>query len=83
MDRGADVRMADAEPPFEQRLRADGADQRDAHRGGDDPAHTQAASESSMNLTKHALSTNQPISVPGKRVYVTLYPPTIKVDLTD
>src|SRR5918995_456314 len=56
MDRGADVRMADTEPPFEQRLRADGADQRDAHRGGDDPAHTQAASESSMNLTKQALT---------------------------
>ena len=55
MDRGADFLMVDTEPALEQRLRAAGADQRDAHRGGDDPAHTQAASENSMSLTKWAL----------------------------
>jgi DNA invertase Pin-like site-specific DNA recombinase len=55
MDRGADIWMADAEPPFEQRLRAEGAEQRDLHRGGDDPPHLDAAGENSMNLTKRAL----------------------------
>ena len=44
--------MADAEPPFEQRLRAEGAEQRDVHRGGDDPPDTEAAGEGSVNLTK-------------------------------
>jgi hypothetical protein len=62
--------MADAEPPFEQWLRGDGADQRNAHRGGDDPAHTQADSESSMNLTKQALTSREP---PKARVLRTVY----------
>src|SRR3712207_1913676 len=55
MDCGTDVRVADAEPPFEQRLRAAGAEQRGVHRGGDDPSDTEAAGEGSMNLTKQAL----------------------------
>src|SRR5215213_5941124 len=55
MDRGADAWVANTKPPFEQGLRAEGADQRDAHQGGDDPAHTRAFSKSSMNLTKQAL----------------------------
>src|SRR5215204_2084052 len=53
MDRGADARVADAEPPFEQRLRAEGADQRDLHGGGHDPPDAEATREGSMNLTKH------------------------------
>src|SRR5215218_9630365 len=55
MDRGTDARVADAEPPFEQRLRAEGAEQRDVHRGCHDPPNTEAAGEGSMNLTKQAL----------------------------
>src|SRR3954470_10206432 len=47
--------MADPEPPFEQRLRAEGAEQRDLHRGGHDPPHLDAAGEGSVNLTKQAL----------------------------
>src|SRR5215204_4712057 len=57
MDRGTDARVADAEPPFEQRLRAEGAEQRDVHRGCHDPPNTEAAGEGSMNLTKQALRT--------------------------
>ena len=53
---GADIWMADAEPPFEQRLRAEGAEQRDVHRGGHDPPDTEAAGEGSVNLTKQALT---------------------------
>src|SRR5215210_169315 len=53
MDRGADARVADAEPPFEQRLRAEGADQRDLHGGGHDSPDAEATREGSMNLTKH------------------------------
>src|SRR5215212_5027541 len=56
MDRGTDARVADAEPPFEQRLRAAGAEQRGVHRGGDDPPDAEAAGEGSMNLTKQALT---------------------------
>src|SRR3954464_10626675 len=48
--------MADAEPPFEQRLRAEGAEQRELHGGGHDPPDTEAAGEGSVNLTKQALS---------------------------
>src|SRR5215218_6219323 len=58
MDRGTDARVADAEPPFEQRLRAEGAEQRDVHRGCHDPPNTEAAGEGSMNLTKQALNTS-------------------------
>src|SRR5215213_10142780 len=47
--------MADPEPPFEQRLRTEGAKQRDLHRGGHDPPHLDAAGEGSVNLTKQAL----------------------------
>src|SRR3712207_5021987 len=47
--------MADAEPPFEQRLRAEGAEQRDVHGGGHDPPDTEAVGEGSVNLAKHAL----------------------------
>ncbi len=43
--------MINAEPPFEQRLRADGADQRDLHRGGHDAPDAEATREVSMNLT--------------------------------
>jgi hypothetical protein len=55
MDRGADTWMVDAEPPFEQRLGAAGADQRDLHRGSDDPPDIAAAGEGSVNLGKQAL----------------------------
>src|SRR3954471_11635133 len=47
--------MADAEPPFEQRLRAEGAEQRELHGGGHEPPDTEAAGEGSVNLTKQAL----------------------------
>jgi hypothetical protein len=47
--------MAGAEPPFEQRLRADGAEQRELHGGGHDPPDTEAAGQGSVNLTKQAL----------------------------
>jgi len=47
--------MADPEPPFEQRLRAEGAEQRDHHRGGHDPPDAEAAGEGSVNATKQAL----------------------------
>ena len=56
MDRGTDARVVDAEPPFEQRLRAEGTEQRDVHRGGHDPPDTEAAGEGSVNLTKQALT---------------------------
>lgn len=55
MDRGADARVADTEPSFEQRLRGEGADERDFHGGGHDPPDTEAASEGKVNLTKQAL----------------------------
>src|SRR5215210_3115094 len=55
MDRGADAWVANTKPPFEQGLRAEGADQRDVHQGGDDPPDTEAASEGRVNLTKQAL----------------------------
>ena len=55
MDRGTDALLAAAEPPFEQRLRAEGAEQRDVHRGGDHPPDTEAAGEGSVNFTKQAL----------------------------
>ncbi len=55
MDSGADIWMVDAEPPFKQRLRAAGADQRKLHRGSDDPFDTEAAGEESVTLTKQAL----------------------------
>jgi hypothetical protein len=48
--------MVDAEPPFEQRLRAEGAEQRELHGGGHDPPDTEAAGERSVNLTKQALT---------------------------
>jgi hypothetical protein len=48
MNLGADVRMVAEGSGPGQGLRAEGADQRDAHRGGDDPADAQAASESSV-----------------------------------
>src|SRR5215210_593842 len=47
--------MADAEPPFKQRLRAEGAEQRDLHEGVHDPPDAEAAGEGSVNLTKQAL----------------------------
>ena len=47
--------MADAEPPFEQRLRAAGADKRDLHRGGYDPPDIEATWEGSINLAKQIL----------------------------
>src|SRR5215210_6668368 len=56
MDRGADAWVANTKPPFEQGLRAEGADQRDVHQGGDDPPDTEAAGEERVNLTKQALS---------------------------
>jgi transposase len=56
--RGAYAWMVDAEPPFEQRLRAAGADKRgDLQRGCDDPPDIEAAGEGSVNLTKQALKT--------------------------
>src|SRR4051812_31600911 len=55
MDRGADAWVANTKPPFEQGLRAEGADQRDVHRGGDDPPDTEADGEERVNLTKQAL----------------------------
>src|SRR5215212_7036305 len=55
MDRGADAWVANTKPPFEQGLRAEGADQRDVHQGGDDPPDTEAAGEERVNLTKQAL----------------------------
>ena len=63
VDRGADIWMADAESPFKQRLRADGAEQRELHEGGHDPTDTEAAGEGSVNLTKQALSSG-PSSCP-------------------
>src|SRR5829696_6428138 len=56
MDRGAYALLADAKPPFEQGLRAAGAEQRDVHRGGHDPPDTEAAGGGSVNLAKHALT---------------------------
>src|SRR5215213_1628463 len=55
MDRGADAWVANTKPPFEQGLRAEGAEQRDVHQGGDDPPDTEAAGEERVNLTKQAL----------------------------
>src|SRR5215218_1512271 len=55
MDRGADAWVANTKPPFEQGLRAQGADQRDVHQGADDPPDTEAAGEEWVNLTKQAL----------------------------
>ena len=55
MDRGADARVADAGPPFEQGLGADGANERGLHRDGDDPPDPEAAGEGSVNLAKQAL----------------------------
>ena len=56
VDRGADIRVVAQRSTPRQGLRAEGPDQRDAHRGGDDPAPAQAASESGVNLAKkHAL----------------------------
>ncbi len=46
--RGADIRVVAQGSAPRQGLRAEGADQRGAHRGGDDPANAQAASESSV-----------------------------------
>ena len=43
--------MINAEPPFEQRLQADGADQRNLHRGGHDAPDAEATRKVSMNLT--------------------------------
>jgi hypothetical protein len=48
--------MFDAEPPFEQRLRAAGAEQRDLHRGGDDPPGIEAVDEGSMKLANTFLA---------------------------
>ena len=47
--------MVGAEPTFEQRLRADGAEQRELHRGGNDPPDTEAAGEESGNFAKLSL----------------------------
>ena len=49
--------MVDAETPFEQRIRAAGADKRDLHRGSDDPPDVEEAGEGSVNLAKQALET--------------------------
>ena len=54
MERGVDFWVVDAELPFEQRLRADGAEQRDLRGGGHDPPDAEASCEGSMNLTEHA-----------------------------
>src|SRR5215212_7848967 len=62
MDRGADAWVANTKPPFEQGLRAEGADQRDVHQGGDDPPDTEAAGEERVNLTKQALRLCAPAS---------------------
>ncbi|CAA9449220.1 MAG: hypothetical protein AVDCRST_MAG02-738, partial [uncultured Rubrobacteraceae bacterium] len=43
------------EPSSSQGLRAQGPDQRDAHRGGDDPPHTATAGGAGSTLTKKAL----------------------------
>ena len=59
MDRGAYALLADAKPPFEQGLRAAGAEQQDVHRGGHDPPDTEAAGGGSVNLAKHALRYEQ------------------------
>src|SRR5215203_2514210 len=56
MDRGAYAWVANTKPPFEQGLRAEGAEQRDVHQGRDDPPDTEAAGEGRVNLTKQALS---------------------------
>src|SRR3954463_8485783 len=58
--------MADAEPPFEQRLRAEGAEQRELHGGGHEPPDTEAAGEGRVNLTKQALRDLLPGGVAGK-----------------
>src|SRR5215212_6649993 len=55
--------MADTEPPFKQRLRADGAKQRELHGGGHDPPDTEAAGEVSVNLTKQALRSGDTLVV--------------------
>jgi hypothetical protein len=57
MDRGTGVRVAAQGLATLQGLRAEGADQRDAHRGGDDPAHTTTSSESGVNPSEYALRT--------------------------
>ena len=56
MDRGTDVQLAWAEPPVEQGLRAEGADQRVSNGSRDDPAHLEATGEVSLSLAKQALS---------------------------
>ena len=43
--------MVDTSPPSEQGLRADGAEQRDVHRGGHDPPDVEVAGKGSVNLT--------------------------------
>src|SRR5215211_517658 len=65
MDRGADARVAYTKPPFEQGLRAEGAEQRDLHQGGDDPPDTEAAGEGRLNLTKQALTSPPVLATSG------------------
>ncbi|CAA9473087.1 MAG: hypothetical protein AVDCRST_MAG05-710, partial [uncultured Rubrobacteraceae bacterium] len=45
---GAHVRLARHETSSSQGLRAQGPDQRDSYRGGDDPPHTATAGEASL-----------------------------------
>ena len=48
-----------------QGLRAEGADERDLDRGGDDPAHVTAASEGSVPLAKQFLKDSRPLEKPS------------------
>src|SRR5215208_6818721 len=54
--------MVDAEPPFEQSLRAADADKRDLHRGRYDPPDIDATREESVNLVKQALKASSPFT---------------------
>jgi hypothetical protein len=57
--------MVDEESPFEQRLRAAGADQRDLHRGGHHPPDIEATGEGNVNLTKQVLRADVPTGYGG------------------
>src|SRR5215216_3469219 len=75
MDRGADAWVANMKPPFEQGLRAEGADQRDVHQGGDDPPDTEAAGEERVNLTKQALRGGVLYFIEQLLPHITVSPP--------
>ena len=50
-----DAILADAEPPFEQRLRAEGAHYPDVQRGDHNPPDAEAAAWEVLTFTKQAL----------------------------